>query len=122
MNESGPWSVVRGQLFVAATLGDDRGSWIAELGWTFLVHRSFSVAVIGANLLLVYRVSRATLSRGLLPSVGKALLFVLVLEAAAGAGLSYLEMPPILQPVHLLLAAIVAGLQFGMWSIFRFER
>ena len=107
---------------VASTLGDDRGAWIAKLGWTFLVHRSFSIALICANLLLVYRINRATLSHGLLPSVGKVLLFVLALEVAAGAGLSYLEVPPILQPVHLLLAAVVAGLQFGMWSIFRFER
>jgi hypothetical protein len=28
-------------------------------------------------------------------------------------------MPPILQPLHLLVAAIVAGWQFGMWTMYR---
>ena len=57
-----------------------------------------------------------------LHSVGNLLLFVIALEIVVGVGLAYLEVPRVLQPLHLLLATIVAGIQFAMWSMFRFER
>ncbi len=112
---------VRGQIDELSQGGAMAAEWLSDLGAVFLIHRSLSIVVLVANLVLIYRIRRATLSRGPLHTIGNFLVLVLVLEIAAGAGLYYLEMPPVLQPIHLLLAAIAAGLQFGMWAIFRSE-
>ena len=112
---------VREQVDELSQSGASVAEWLADLGTVFLVHRSFSIVVLLANLVLVYRIRRATLSRGVLHATGNLLLFTLVLEMAVGAGLYYLDMPAALQPIHLLLAAIAAGIQFGMWMIFRSE-
>lgn len=51
--------------------------------------------------------------------LGFVLLAVLGAEAVAGTLLFYLAIPPVLQPVHLVLAAILAGVQFAMWVLYR---
>ena len=112
---------VRGQIdALAADLSLDR--WTADPGLLFLIHRSFSVLVLVANVLLYQRIRSATLASGELLGAARILVGFVVVEVAVGAGLFYFEIPPILQPVHLLVAVVVAGIQFGMWMMFRFER
>ena len=106
---------------LAATLEGQRDLWIDQLGWTYLLHRSSSIFVFLANLLLYRRISRATLASGDLIGAARVLLILLGVEIAIGAGLTYLGMPPILQPLHLLVATIVAGWQFGMWTMYRHQ-
>jgi cytochrome c oxidase assembly protein subunit 15 len=45
---------------------------------------------------------------------------VLLAEVAAGAMLSWLGMPAVLQPVHLLLASALVGLQFALLVFYRY--
>ena len=112
---------VRGRIDELSLSGAGAEEWLLEVGTVFLAHRSFSIVVLVANLVLVYRIRRATLSRGVLHAAGNLLVLSLALEIAVGAGLYYLDVPPVLQPIHLLLAAIVAGIQFSMWAVFRSE-
>ena len=104
---------------VSSTLEGQRELWIDQLGWSYLIHRSASILVFLANVVLYRRISRATLASGDLIGAARVLLALLGAEIAIGAGLTYLGMPPILQPLHLLVAAIVAGWQFGMWTMYR---
>ncbi len=88
---------------------EKRMEWVSNLGNDFLVHRSFSWALVIAHVALLY----------LLRKEGKALrssfvwLFVLVMiEVVAGIGMAYFGVPGFLQPVHLLVATMIIGLQF----------
>jgi cytochrome c oxidase assembly protein subunit 15 len=42
------------------------------------------------------------------------LLAVIVVSIGSGAALAYFAIPAVLQPVHLLLAALLAGIQFTL--------
>jgi cytochrome c oxidase assembly protein subunit 15 len=113
---------VRDQIDDAASkLEGQRELWIDQLGWSYLVHRSGSILVFLANIVLYRRISRATLASGDLVGAARVLLVLLGIQIATGVGLSYLGMPPILQPLHLLVAALVAGWQFGMWTMYRHQ-
>ncbi|MGF1534623.1 MAG: heme A synthase [Bernardetiaceae bacterium] len=101
---------------VSEALGDARrGEWIDQLGLTFYVHRSFSLVVAGLHALLVYWLWRAGTGAGYIRRYAYGLLAVLLLEIATGAAMAYLSIPAVLQPVHLLLAAVAFGLQLMLW-------
>lgn len=91
----------------------ERGRWVAELGPTVLVHRSFSLLVLAVNGALAWRLWRCGERR--LEQMGTGLVVLVLLEIAAGAGLFYLGVPAALQPAHLLLAGLIAGVQFLGW-------
>jgi len=78
----------------------ESSDWLDKLGLKFLVHRSFSIAVLIVQLIFSIRVIR-TRSISTWPRI---LIVVLFLEILAGMGLAYLEMPGSLQPIHLFLA------------------
>ena len=104
-----------------ATIGRDPSAWLDDLGLTFYAHRSLAILVVIVNLVLVLRIRKATLSRGALNFAAGVLLAVLLLEALAGAGLYYLGLPAVLQPLHVLLATVAVGLQMGTWLMYHYE-
>jgi heme a synthase len=84
-----------------------RDTWIASLGLEFIIHRSFSWIVLGLHVLLIWRLRKTTSSK----TVSLAL-FVLILGSfLTGVGMAYFDVPPFLQPLHLVLAAICFGFQ-----------
>jgi cytochrome c oxidase assembly protein subunit 15 len=91
-----------------------RATWMGSIGAVALVHRSFSLAVLAANGLLVWRLRAPASQGGRLRRYGTWLMATLVVEVAAGAGLFYFGVPAFLQPVHLLMASIACGLQLMM--------
>jgi len=76
--------------------------WLDKLGIQFLIHRSFSIAVLIVQLIFAIRVIR-TRSISTWPRI---LIVILFLEILAGMGLAYLDMPGSLQPLHLFLAIL----------------
>lgn len=104
----------------------ERSVWIAETGALTLIHRSFSLVVAGAIVFLLWKLrslTRGVPERSLVgrfhgPLV-KIVLAALLLEVLAGIGLFYFAVPPVLQPVHLLLAAILVGAVFALWVVWR---
>jgi cytochrome c oxidase assembly protein subunit 15 len=112
---------VREQVDVVAAAGAPRASWVAELGRVFLAHRTLALVVLGANAWLLWQLRRAGalgVELGAMRRLAGAVAAVLLCEAAAGALLSWLGMPAVLQPVHLLLASILVGLQFALAVIY----
>ena len=68
---------------------------------------------------LVWRIRQLDAGRTRLGPYGSVLLGLLLAEVAAGAGMYYLAVPAFLQPIHLLLAAVAAGLQLMMAVVYR---
>jgi cytochrome c oxidase assembly protein subunit 15 len=81
-----------------------RVEWIDQLDWKFKFHRSFAnlLVIVAILLFMEYRKWKQT---SLLIISG-----LIILGALSGIGLSYLGMPAAIQPLHLLLSALLFGL------------
>ncbi len=100
--------------FFSTGVNTDRYSWLARLDTLYLVHRLLSPIVVLSNLLLASVIAKATVARGLVNRLVWALLLLLAVEVVAGAGLAILGLPPVLQPVHLLVAAGIFAVQVAL--------
>lgn len=89
-----------------------RGEWINGLGKVFLIHRSFSIALVLFALLLIYLNAKGRYSISLLNVVFLVLLF----EAGAGILMNYAGMPKFAQPVHLMLGSIFIALLYYIYK------
>lgn len=101
---------------IAAVLGaDQRGDWVGAVGISVLVHRSLSIVILFTNLAAVWLLRK----NGPIPApvawAGYGVVACVAAEIAVGAILYYASIPAVLQPVHLLLAAVMAGLQWYLW-------
>lgn len=126
---------------LAKTIGElGRNQWMDQIGTTFYLHRSFSIILLGANLYFVYLVrkhttdsdsrffrylnpsswqngdTKAAATSALRPKIyldwSLILLLLLGLEIASGMIMNYFSIPAAMQPIHLLCATLVFGLQF----------
>ncbi|GHB55937.1 cytochrome oxidase assembly protein [Persicitalea jodogahamensis] len=101
---------------VVARLGyASRNRWIEELGLEFYIHRSFSIILLIANILLYFWVNKFVSSFSPLSTLARWVLVVVGLEIAVGIILAYMGVPAFAQPIHLTLAVLLAGVQFIMW-------
>jgi len=100
--------------------GGSRDVWMENVGMSVLVHRSFSLVLLAANGVVAYLIWRGGGASRLLSRCASALLGIVVLEIAAGAALYYWAIPPVLQPLHLLLASLMFGLQFFAIVAYRY--
>lgn len=99
---------VRESLDVVANQLVDRADWISALGVSFLIHRSFSWAVLLVHAVLVYKIIKSGEAKGF----GLSLILLILGTILSGTGMAYFSVPPFLQPVHLVLATITFGIQF----------
>lgn len=101
---------------IALQLGElSRGLWVSSLGLEFLVHRSFSWMIVISHGVLMYLLYKRDVFR--LISVYGGLIAMVLLSVVTGVVMAYLGMPAFIQPLHLLLAIILFGLQF--WIFFK---
>jgi heme a synthase len=91
-----------------------RANWIDALDWSFYVHRSFSLVVLGLHLAIIYQFKKQTYTKSL-NRIVQGLVAVVVLEILTGAIMGYFAVPAFAQPIHLFLAVIMIGLQFIGW-------
>lgn len=95
---------------VAFSFSEGREEWVSMLGLEFIVHRSFSWVVFFANGRLSYKLLKiyghSVLSTGLV---------VLTLgSVVTGVGMAYWGVPTFLQPIHLLMSALIFGV---LWMV-----
>lgn len=95
---------------------EQRTEWIDGLDWRFSIHRSFSLVVLAFHLAVIYQFSRIRLN-GLLVSIAWGLIGLVVAEILTGAIMGYFAVPAAAQPIHLLLAIVLIGLQFVAWLL-----
>lgn len=89
-----------------------RGEWISHLGLPFLIHRSYSLLILGVHLLFIYKVYKYSLRHARIFRWSQRLMLVLVVEIMTGIGMAYFAIPAFLQPIHLLMGTLIIGIQF----------
>lgn len=82
--------------------------WLAKPIVQFYIHRSFSILVVLLNLFIAYRIYKFRLGYSKINWV----LLLLLLEIATGMAMSYLDFPFGTQPIHLVIASLLFGVQF----------
>ncbi|QLG46319.1 COX15/CtaA family protein [Costertonia aggregata] len=82
--------------------------WLESPSIQFYIHRSFSILVVLANAYLAYRIFKLKLGHTKIYWV----LFIVLIEVFSGMAMYYLDFPFTSQPLHLVLAAILFGVQF----------
>ena len=98
--------------------GINRDLWIDELGASFYVHRSFSIVVLALHIYLavmLYKLKDALTTR-----LTHVMLFLVGMEIVLGVIMSYFAIPPVLQPLHLTLAALLFGVQFQLLIVYHY--
>ncbi len=96
----------------------EREKWIEEIGITFLVHRSYSLLILGLHGFLIYYLyKKISIREGRFFYLMKWLLVVVLIEIASGTLMAYFAIPAFLQPIHLLTALVIIGIQFYMYLL-----
>jgi heme a synthase len=93
----------------------DRQYWRDDFPIIFYVHRSFSSIILFTNGWLVWKVFRAFDRTALIYKVGLLLIGLIVTGIIAGISLDRLGVPPVAQPIHLLMANLIFGAQFFLY-------
>lgn len=99
----------------------NRETWIDHTGFTFYVHRSFSILILLLHVSFVYILVKYGSDNKYVLNLSKILLVLVISEIATGVTMAYFNIPPAIQPVHLLLATIIFGLQFYLLLMFNFS-
>ncbi len=93
----------------ASLLGEDaKNLWLDDPGVQFYVHRSLSILVLLTNGYLFWWIRRSTLELRKINWI----MGILLLEIATGVAMYYLDFPFGSQPLHLVLASLLFGIQF----------
>lgn len=107
---------VREQIDVIAKEISNRSAWIEGLDMRFYVHRTYSLLLIALNVFLLYKLRHITQQYfSQIRFLYQLLIVVLVLSTLSGAVMAYFALPAFAQPLHLVLAAAMMGLE---WQIF----
>jgi cytochrome c oxidase assembly protein subunit 15 len=85
-----------------------RVDWIANLGIEFVIHRSFSWIVLVLHLVLILKLRKTEGSK----AFALTLILLILGTILTGVTMAYWAVPPVFQPVHLLLATVTFGMQF----------
>jgi cytochrome c oxidase assembly protein subunit 15 len=95
--------------------GDNRNTWIDQLGGSFYIHIIVAFLVLGAHWFLIWK-NRQNVSKHL-----NRLSFLLVLIVGAsfltGGILGLFSMSAYAQPLHLTFATVILGIQFAIYLI-----
>lgn len=93
----------------------ERATWVAQVGAPLTVHILGALLVVGYNLWLGLRVLRRD-DNPLIRRLTIAMMGVVLIELLIGLSLAGLGFPAFLQPLHLMLAAILFGLQMALFG------
>ena len=87
-----------------------RETWVTQLGSSFSIHRTVSALVLLLNIYVGYELWR--LAQPQLQRLVAATMGIIGLEILAGLVLASFALPAAVQPVHLMLATVLFGVQF----------
>ncbi len=82
--------------------------WLENPEITFYIHRSFSIIVFLLNAWLFYRNRKSNLEHHSF----KWVVILICIEILTGILMNYFEFPFLTQPVHLVIASVLFGIQF----------
>ncbi|MEN8260904.1 MAG: COX15/CtaA family protein [Pseudomonadota bacterium] len=93
----------------------NRHLWRESFPIIFYVHRTFSAVILFTNLWLVWQIIPAVGKDNILFRFAIALTGLIVIAIATGITMDRFSMPAVVQPVHLLLATLIFGVQFFIY-------
>lgn len=94
----------------------DRQYWRDDFPIIFYVHRSFSSLILLTNLWLVWKLRCVIDTQNVLSKAGTVLIGLIAVAILAGISLDRLGFPAVAQPIHLLMANLIFGLQFFIFT------
>ncbi len=100
----------------------ERQYWRDSFPLIFYVHRSFSALVLFINLWLSWKIYKNVVKEHLLTRSVYGLMGLIVTAILAGVSLDRLGMPAVAQPIHLLMANLIFGMQFFIYICLRYAR
>ncbi|MCH7409011.1 COX15/CtaA family protein [Belliella sp. DSM 111904] len=89
-----------------------RSNWIDQLGLTFLIHRSYSLLLLGIHLVFLFKVYKYAVRHSGIYKLSFWLVVLIIIEILTGIGMAYFGIPAFLQPVHLLFGSLIIGVQY----------
>ena len=92
---------------------ENKNMWLSNPEINFFIHRSFSIFIFISNAFLFYLARKIKTNLTWI----KFILTLIIIEIIAGASMYYFAFPILSQPIHLLIAIIIFGLQFYWYLI-----
>lgn len=97
---------------ISSSLGNMlRGEWIERVGIQFLVHRSFSLLLLGIHIVYFFWAFKYSLRKSRISLWSQVLIGLILIEIASGVGMAYFGIPAFLQPLHLIFGSLIIGVQ-----------
>ncbi len=96
-------------------LGDNPALWMSEPRVDFYWHRSLSILILLSNIGLYWRNKSINLP---FKGVTFWILLMIGVEVITGILMYYFHFPFTTQPIHLMMASILFGLQFYLWMTY----
>jgi cytochrome c oxidase assembly protein subunit 15 len=93
------------------SVGYNKSLWMQDPTLTFYIHRTFSIIIFLVNLFLFIKNRKGQFGY---KKVNLIMLFI-VLEIATGIAMFYFDFPFLSQPLHLVIATILFGIQFYVY-------
>jgi cytochrome c oxidase assembly protein subunit 15 len=92
-----------------------RETWISRIGFSFIVHRSFSLVVLALHTWLLLMVLKYRHHSALLKKIGIWVMVLLLVEVFTGVIMAYFGIPSFIQPLHLLLSMLSFGVLYYLY-------
>jgi cytochrome c oxidase assembly protein subunit 15 len=99
----------------------ERQYWRDDFPIIFYIHRSFSSIILFTNAWLSWKIYQSVDKKSLLSYTGLALITLIITAILAGVSLDRLDVPAIVQPIHLLIASLIFGVQFFLYSCLNYS-
>ena len=93
---------------VALVGEDSKNLWLQDPTVQFYIHRSFSIVVTLLNLFIAFRIYKLGSGHSKINWV----LLLILFEVITGMAMYYMSFPFATQPIHLILASLLFGVQF----------
>ena len=100
----------------------EREYWRDSFPMIFYVHRSFSSIILFTNLWLSWKIYQNVAQGHLLRRSVYGLMGLIVIAILVGITLDRLGMPAAAQPIHLLMANLIFGMQFFIYICLRYTK
>ena len=99
----------------------DRRTWRNDFPIIFYVHRTFSALILFINLWLVWEICKKVDKGNALFTSAISLAGLVVIAIVTGMTLDRLGFPAFVQPIHLLMANLIFGVQFFILTCVRYS-
>ncbi len=98
---------------ISSTTDLKRSEWLEEIGLNFYIHRSLSLFILIINAYVFIQLKKA---KAVIPfQMHYWLISIIAIEIVTGVVFFYFGFPASLQPIHLLLANLMIGIQFFLF-------